>query len=124
MEKRASPAFQKGMNTTRLRAILVNDRPIGGGVLSTGHIQLLQDAVDMILDGPYLDEQAICDLLITEVLTDQFQHFALTWRQLNRLGDRGRLVEQLRQFVNTGHQGSSNFGRDQRLTIVGSTEDS
>jgi hypothetical protein len=46
------------------------------------HLELLQDVVDVILDGGYFDPQPLSDLLVRKTLVDEPHDLALAARQM------------------------------------------
>jgi hypothetical protein len=49
---------------------ILNSLPKGRRIVTAAHIQLLQDAVDVVLDCAHLDDQALCDVLVTQAGCD------------------------------------------------------
>ena len=86
--------------------------------MAAAYVELLQDAVDVVLYGAYLDNQAICDLLIGQLLPDKLENFALSGGQTGGGRNLSGFGEQLRKLADTGDQSGGNFGGNQGLALV------
>ena len=70
-----------------------DDRPVGSGIVATVDVELVQDAVDVILDCAHFDEKAVGDLLVGKVLAEQLEHLFFTGGQIGAFRDTSSFIK-------------------------------